>query len=67
VLPSNIDAGKVVARIGGDHYRDVSHVRQHVERRLTGCGHLILPFLLVAVGLDHGQATDRIRRLSGIR
>ena len=36
----------VRARVVGDHCRHLSHVRQHVERRLTGCGHLILPLCL---------------------
>jgi hypothetical protein len=37
----DVHAGHVLAGILGDHCRDVSHVRQHVERRGAGCGHLL--------------------------
>ena len=36
----DVDAGQVLVRILCDHCRDVSHVRQHVERRCAGCGHV---------------------------
>jgi len=48
--PDHVDAAQVLARILGDHCSDV---RQCFG--LFGLGHLILPFLIAAVGLDRRQ------------